>query len=222
MSTSDDLFAALQAGDAGRVAELLADDPALAAARNPGGVSALLQARYQLRSDLVDLLRAAHPGLDVFEAAALGEQERLAELLERDPGLIAACSTDGFTPLHLAAFFGEMPTVELLLERGAPVNAAAQNPSQVMPLHSAVALNHHAVVERLVAAGADVNARQQGGWTPLQGAAHNGQQETVRFLLDHGADAVAKSEQGLTAADLARAKKHQAVADLLGRRREPA
>jgi len=43
----------------------------------------------------------------------------LTELLAEDPELVDAMSGDGFTPLHLAAFFGQADAVRLLLARGA-------------------------------------------------------------------------------------------------------
>ena len=43
----------------------------------------------------------------MFEAATFGDLDRLTELLAEDPELVDAISGDGFTPLHLAAFFGQ-------------------------------------------------------------------------------------------------------------------
>ena len=63
--------------------------------------------------------REAHVGaLDVFEAAALGEVDRLREILDGEPTSATAYSGDGFTALHFAAFFGGPEAAELLLERG--------------------------------------------------------------------------------------------------------
>lgn len=69
MPEAGDLFAAIQKGDAARAAAILDAEPALASARRLGA-SALLIARYHGRHDIVALLRARLPALDVFEAAA--------------------------------------------------------------------------------------------------------------------------------------------------------
>src|SRR5438067_2152312 len=106
-SASDDLFAAIEAGDADRVGAMLDADPTLAMARDHEGVSALLRARYRLDRALAEAVKARVAALDVFEAATFGDLDRLAVLLEADPGLTDRRSGDGFTALHLAAFDDE-------------------------------------------------------------------------------------------------------------------
>ena len=71
------------------------------------------------------MLLAARPELDIFDAASVGDTRRVAGWLDRDPRLLTATSSDGFSPLELAAFFGQSDIVRLLLERGAePAKAA--------------------------------------------------------------------------------------------------
>ena len=106
MATAADLVAAVNAGDAERVGAILVDDAWLVAARDEAGVSVLMLARYRFDREVTDALLAADPELDVFEAAALGYVDRLRERLMDDPGAALAFSRDGFTALHVAAFFG--------------------------------------------------------------------------------------------------------------------
>ena len=182
------IFDAIGAGDVDQVRSLLRADPTLANRRCPAsGVSAVLSARYRHRMDLVEAVLEARPELDGFDAAGLGRVDRLRELLDADPEAARSWSTDGFTPLHLAAFFGQPAVVALLLERGADVGAVARNPMQVQPLHSAVAGRDLESVRLLLAAGADPDARQHGGWTPLMAARQHGDTEVERLLLDYGA-----------------------------------
>jgi uncharacterized protein len=194
---------AIRSGDERRVRELLNDDPATAVERDESGVSAVLLAYYHGHEAIADALIATGHELDVFDAAASGRTERLAALVSADPTAVGAWSVDGFTPLHLASFFGRDVAVELLLERGADVNAVSRNPMRVMPLHSAIAGRHATIARRLVEAGAEVNARQQDGFTPLHEAAQNKDAELVEFLLARGANPDAKLDDGRTAADLA-------------------
>src|ERR1700730_8131009 len=108
-------------------------------------------------------LVAADPSLAIFAAAILGDTEQLTELLTANRSLIGLLSSDGWTPLHLAAFFGKTEAARLLLNKGAPVNARSTNPMENMPLHAAAAGRHFEVVKLLIEHGAPVNARQHGG-----------------------------------------------------------
>ena len=182
----------------------------------PGrGVSLVLFCLYHGRPELARILADARTDLDVFEAAALGVDDRLAELLgaDREPAL--AWSPDGFTALHLADVFGWAEAARLLIARGADVAAVARGPMAVQPLHSAAAGRHAAVVDALLRAGADPNARQHGGWTPLQAAAAHGDEPTVALLLAAGADPALGNDAGQRAADLAREHRHTALAERL-------
>jgi ankyrin repeat protein len=208
---------AVKAGDIDRVEALLAADPALARAQDDAGNSAILLATYYGRKAMVERLRAHDLELNIFEAAAIGDAERVAALAEDDPGRVNAFSHDGYTPLGLAAFFGHETIAKDLLERGADVNAASRNRMRVMPLHSAVAGGHIGIARALVERGADVNASQQDGFKPLHGAAQNGQDEMVLLLINHGADIDAQTGDGRTALSIAQAEGHEVVVDLLRR-----
>jgi ankyrin repeat protein len=130
---------------------------------------------------------AAGTELDVFEAASLGSVERLRELLDGEPGLATARSGDDFTALHYAAFFDGPEAARLLLERGADVNAFADNELGVHPLNSAAAAGRTDVARVLLEHGADPTAPTKGGFTPLDAAEGNGDAELAE-LLRHALD----------------------------------
>ena len=96
-SASEDLFAAIDAGDVDRVRATLDADPSLAMARDHEGVSALLRARYRRDRALVEAVKARVASLDAFEAATFGDLDRIAVLLAADPDLTGRRSGDGFT-----------------------------------------------------------------------------------------------------------------------------
>ena len=209
---TQDLIDAVNSDDAARVAELLAADPALASARDRGGVSALMLSRYRFDRATTDALLAVDPDLDVFEATALGYIDRLRERLDEDHWRARAYSADGFTALHFAGFFGKPEAARTLLEAGAEVNAYSTNEFKVQPLHSAAAGRHIEVCRILIAAGAEVNSRQRHGFTPLHGAAQHGDVEMVELFLSAGADPTAVTDDGATPADFADEEGHVDVA----------
>jgi len=186
MSTGP-LFEAISAGDAARVRELVDADATLAGCRNEQGISARMLALYRGDVDMLEALVDAGPELDVFEAAGLGAEERLEELLAHEPHCAHARAADGFTPLHFAAFFGHPGAVRILLEAGADVTDVAQNPMRVQPLHSAAAAGSAEIVGLLLEHGADPNAEQEGGYTPLDAARQNGDDTMAELLIRHGA-----------------------------------
>ena len=155
-------------------------EPELASARDAQGVSALMRARYRLEPALVDAVMSGAPALDVFDAAAIADVDRLRQLLDGDPSLATVFSGDGFTALHFPAFFGGVDPARLLLERGADVDAHGRGWMTGTPLNSAASGRHTDVARLLLDAGADPDARQASGWTPLHSAAHNGRPRTRR------------------------------------------
>ena len=216
MSGTADIFDAVIAGDAAAVSSILERDTDAARQRNADGLTPVMVAVYRGQNEILALLLAEARDLDVFEAAAVGNEPRLSELIAADAKSVSARAPDGFTPLHLAAYFGQEGAVRTLLAHGANVGAVATNPGiTVQPLHSAVSSGHRAIAGLLIAAGADVNAVQRGGYTPLHGAAYNGDVEMIELLLSAGAQKTPRTDDGKSAEDLAREQGHPAAADLV-------
>ena len=163
----------------------------------------------------VAALVEAHPSLEIFAASILGETERVEELTTGNRSLATALSDDGWTPLHLAAFFGKEAVARVLLNKGAIVNARSTNTMNNLPLHAAAAGRHAALVQLLIERGAQVNAQQHGGWTALHAAAQNGSLEIATALVEAGADVDARAENQQRPLDLALTGGHQQVVEYL-------
>jgi ankyrin repeat protein len=212
---SKEFFDAIRAGNRVKVSAMLAADATLLAAKDEKGLGAFTTAKYSHRNDIAALLLEKGVELDIFTACMAGARERVMELIDGDHALVNSYSHDGWTPLHLAAFFADASLVEALLEHDADVNARARNGTTNMPLHAAATARNLAAVRALVEHGADVNARQEGGWTALHSASLSGDVEIARLLISRGADVQARAANNQNALDLALTKGHQAMVNLL-------
>jgi uncharacterized protein len=157
-------------------------------------MSELLEALYRGDHERVDELLADEPDLDVFEAAAFGRTDRLRELLDEDASRANAFGADGFHPLGLACFFGNVEAARLLLERGADVNALSRNDRiQTAAIHAAAAseakdeATRYELVKLALDHGADPNLPQGGGFRAIDAARQNGDKRIAQLLLERGA-----------------------------------
>ena len=213
-----ELIDAAREGNTARVREILRASPSSAAGRTAGGESPLMTALYNghhgLANEIADTQIAAGAPLDVFAAAALGRRDQLDPAIAQ-PGNVTAYSYDGWTALHLAAFFGQLEAAARLLEAGARIAAVSRNPLANTPLHAAVAGGHPDVSVFLIARGADVNAFDSGRHTPLHIAAENGLLPVVEALLARGADPHAVDAEDKTPLSRAAARNHASVVDAM-------
>jgi ankyrin repeat protein len=206
---------AIQDRDLDAAKAALERDAAQATTDLPGGLSPLMFALYNGAHDIATLLREFRP-LSLFEAASYGDAYRVAELLLADKAQIAALSPDGWTPLHLAAFFGQRDTALVLVALGAPLDALSQNPMQNTPMHAAIAgALGESLAPLLIGFGADVHHVGGSGVTALHLAASRGFEGLCKLLLARGVDRHLLTEDNKTAAQIARDRGHLATAALL-------
>jgi ankyrin repeat protein len=171
MADIDVLVEAAKAGDLGRVQATLAGNFLLASQRLPSGESALMSALYRGHHDVVTAIVEAGAEIDVFAAAALGRIEDLRRTVTE--ATVNAYAYDGWTPLHLAAFFGHRDAAALLLDAGAAVDAVSRNSLANTPLHAATAGKHADVALLLLERRADPLTADAGGYTALEIARQN-------------------------------------------------
>ncbi|XP_036002055.1 ankyrin-2b isoform X29 [Fundulus heteroclitus] len=102
----------------------------------------------------------------------------------------------GFTPLHIAAHYGNVNVATLLLNRGAAVDFTARN--GITPLHVASKRGNTNMVRLLLDRGSQIDAKTRDGLTPLHCAARSGHETAVELLLERGAPLLARTKNGLS------------------------
>ncbi|XP_035856183.1 ankyrin-3 isoform X4 [Sander lucioperca] len=102
----------------------------------------------------------------------------------------------GFTPLHIAAHYGNVNVSTLLLNRGAAVDFTARN--GITPLHVASKRGNTNMVALLLDRGAQIDAKTRDGLTPLHCAARSGHDPALEILLERGAPILARTKNGLS------------------------
>jgi len=209
------VLTAIRARDFAAIRRLVGEDPGLVEARDDAGRSLVLAAAYGGAPDIAEWLGNRRT-LDMFEAAAVGDVARASIILNGAPAALDAFNTDGWTPLHLAAYFGQVAMVRFLLAEGALLDEYSRNAYGNLPLHAAIAGRQSVPLVRLLLdEGADPNARAAMGLTPLHVAAGIGHQELIDLLLRRGAERYAATDDGDLPVDLARRRGHQTIADRL-------
>jgi ankyrin repeat protein len=216
MASPEEFFKAVKGGDLAAVQGMLQQVPSLKDARTEKGLHAVVLAIYYGQKDIADVILRHGPELTIHDASTVGDFGRVKQLVAQDPALVNSLSSDGFTPLGLAAFTGRLEIAEFLLAQGAEANIVSQDENQFTPLTGAVASGNAAVVKLLLMHGADPNHLYEGGqFSPLLEAASAGRLGIIDLLLRHGADVNLRSKDGKSPLGVAREHGHTAVAEAL-------
>ena len=132
-------------------------------------------------------------------AALAGRHFELARLLHRKGSSVNVRGIDKQSPLHSAAFYGDLEVFKALLEYKADIEA--RDDRRRTPLHAASQDGHRddpGVVRLLLKHGADSDARKNVEETPLHVASQYGSSEVAKVLLEDGADLNARTTYGET------------------------
>jgi len=205
-------FSALEMDDLKMLRMLRDGNPDIAHDRDLNGMTLLRTAVFQGNQKVIDCLLEVDVELDAFEAAAMGEADRLAALLDEGTAKPDDEGPEGYGLLHLCALFGRQNTAEVLLDRGATLDRVASHPLQVRPVHCAAAGRQYDLVAWFLDRGADLHGPQAGDWTLLHHAAQQGDLAFTEALLARGAKVDAKNVKGQSPLDVARGLGHREVA----------
>ncbi len=212
---------AVKKGSATIVEKMIAEAPDLVHVKTSTGESAVLLAMYYGRESIAKTLVAHGAKPNIFEACCLDDLNTVMKLVQTDPTLVKSYSHDGFTPLHLAAFFGREGVAKFLIARGADPNALSKNTTFAehnTPLDTVISSmkpNSLAMARLLIEAGADPNAKSHGDVAPLHEAVAQSDEKMVELLIALGASVNVKKGDGTTPLSIAESKNNEEMAELL-------
>uniref|UniRef100_A0A8C1XF57 Ankyrin 2a, neuronal n=1 Tax=Cyprinus carpio TaxID=7962 RepID=A0A8C1XF57_CYPCA len=131
---------------------------------------------------------------DTKSAALLLQNDHNADVQSKM--MVNRTTESGFTPLHIAAHYGNVNVATLLLNRGAAVDFTARN--GITPLHVASKRGNTNMIALLLDREAQIDAKTRDGLTPLHCAARSGHDTAVEILLERGAPILARTKNGLS------------------------
>ncbi|XP_036841814.1 ankyrin-3 isoform X23 [Oncorhynchus mykiss] len=148
---------------------------------------------------------------DTKAAALLLQNDRNADVESKM--MVNKTTESGFTPLHIAAHYGNINVATLLLNRGGAVDFMARN--DITPLHVASKRGNSNMVKLLLDRGSKIDAKTKDGLTPLHCGARSGHEQVVEILLDRGAPILSKTKNGLSPLHMATQGDHINCVQLL-------
>ncbi|XP_076599039.1 ankyrin-3-like isoform X27 [Chaetodon auriga] len=148
---------------------------------------------------------------DTKAAALLLQNDHNADVESKM--MVNRTTESGFTPLHIAAHYGNINVATLLLNRGAAVDFMARN--DITPLHVASKRGNSNMVKLLLDRGSKIDAKTKDGLTPLHCGARSGHEQVVEILLDRGAPFLSKTKNGLSPLHMATQGDHLNCVQLL-------
>ncbi|XP_024913769.1 ankyrin-3 isoform X17 [Cynoglossus semilaevis] len=207
------------------VVQFLLDNGSSQSIATEDGFTPLAVALQQGHDQVVSLLlendtkgKVRLPALHI--AARKDDTKAAALLLQSDHNadveskmMVNRTTESGFTPLHIAAHYGNINVATLLLNRGAAVDFKARN--DITPLHVASKRGNSNMVRLLLERGAKIDARTKDGLTPLHCGARSGHEQVVEMLLNRGAPILSKTKNGLSPLHMATQGDHLNCVQLL-------
>ncbi|XP_077062178.1 ankyrin 3b isoform X28 [Siphateles boraxobius] len=207
------------------VVKFLLDNGSSQSIATEDGFTPLAVALQQGHDQVVSLLlendtkgKVRLPALHI--AARKDDTKAAALLLQNDHNadveskmMVNRTTESGFTPLHIAAHYGNINVATLLLNRGAAVDFKARN--DITPLHVASKRGNANMVRLLLERGARIDARTKDGLTPLHCGARSGHEQVVEMLLDRRAPILSKTKNGLSPLHMATQGDHLNCVQLL-------
>lgn len=185
------------AAGAGRreVVDWLIENGADLKATNRFGESVVCSAAIWNQKEIANHLLSKGVPLDTYSAIALGKRKRVEDELDRSPAWAKSVDGRGFTPLHWAVRHHDLSIVQLLISRGADLNAI--DADGYTPLRYAIQFDYLDVLNELIKAGCDLRVLDKSGTSAMDSAVLAGKKDLVVILHKAGASLGAASKESL-------------------------
>lgn len=125
-----------------------------------------------------------------------GNTTEILEILEEDPQQMKVDLGAGMTPLHYAAYFGNVSVFDYLLQKGANLNSPDQR--GLAPVWFTVSGQRPSMLRKLIALGADLSIKNAQGDNMLFRAITARNPELVQILLENGFDPMQQNTYNMT------------------------
>ena len=149
----------------------------------------------------------------IRNAVEFGDIDAVKEFLKAGENINEGLAKGGPTPLHYAAQHDRKEIAELLIAKGADLNA--ERIGGQTPLHKAAQHDRKEIAKLLITKGADLSMSTRDGQTPLHITALYNHLKVAELLIEYGADVNAKANNGRTPLHFASAKNNNEIARLL-------
>ncbi len=194
--------------------QILQDNPEFLGETNSKSITPLLYSLYTGKPEIANIIYETNYSFTLHECVAMNDIDRVKKMIDENPSSVNSFSPDGWTSLHLAAFFGHREIINLFLDNGATIDVPSKSSASYgnSPLQAAIAMSRYEIVKLLLDRGANVNFVQQpGGNTPLHIAASRNDVSIVRLLIDNGANKQAITDDGKIPLDIAKERNNTEV-----------
>ncbi|MDR6404448.1 MULTISPECIES: ankyrin repeat domain-containing protein [Chryseobacterium] len=148
----------------------------------------------------------------IFDIARTGTVAEVKELMKQNPDIINQTNDQGFSPLILACYRGNVEVAKFLMDNVKDINYKSQEGTALAGL--SVKYNKD-LVEYILKKNANPNITDATGSTPLFWAVKFGNKELTELLLKYKADKTIKDSQGMTPFEYALQTNNKEIINLL-------
>lgn len=149
--------------------------------------------------------------------ASIKNQTDTISLLLANGADTKLANSDGNTVLHYAAMYGDVNTVNVLLDADSSL-ASVENNEGITPIYYAIVVSDNDILSSIITNGQiDINKKDSLGYTPLHYAANYGNMEAVVLLVEEfNADKTIVNDDNFTASDIAANNSYYTIVEYLG------